>query len=343
MIGFPENAVNDASLDNVIDGRVVSTVADSSKNDSNFDSSVTSQDFATELQSKVIAIELSTSRFGQSRQIDQRHRDGVAEVLGTKKGSTTTSKKLYPKNEPHVKKINSILNEASATWRRMTIGYRKGVRLLKRDHLKDFIREMDAVQSELDAALVELDSNRDAVLDKCREHLGDKLFNINQYPENYRGHVKVSWSVFNFEPSEDLLKLAPETYERERRRVAKQFEFAVANFEQESRDQLSGLVDALLAKLNPEDGAKVTYTESATTNLREFFNRFKSLGVSNDSQLNELIGDAEKALSGTTMAQLKRSAASRKDINDSFKAVKTRLDSLLVNAPERAIDLDDLD
>lgn len=301
------------------------------------------KDFANELQSKVIAIELNTSRFGRSRQIDVRHRDGVAEFLETKKESTSTSKRLYPKNQPQVKKVNSILGEARATWIRMTIGYRKGIRLLKRDHLKDFIREMEAITAELDAALAELDENYDAVIEEAKESLGEKLFDINDYPESFRGHVKVSWHVHNFEPSEDLLKLAPETYERERQRVARTFELAVAGFEQESREQLSGLIDALLDKLNPPSGKKVVYTESATTNLREFFDRFKSLGINNDQQLNELITDAENALGGTTMGQLKKSAAKRRDINESFKKVKDRLDDLVVSAPLRAIDLDDLD
>ena len=308
-----------------------------------FESATTSRDFATELQSKVVAIEVNTSRFGQSRQIEQRHRDGVAAVLETKKGSTTTSKKLYPKNEPHVKRVNSLLNEAVATWKRMTVGYRKGVRLLKKEHFADFIREMDSVKAELDAALIELDQNRDEVLEQCREFLGEKLFDINQYPESYQGHVRVSWSVYNFKPNDDLLKLAPETYERERQLVARRFQAAVDNFEVESREQLSDMIDALLDKLNPEDGKKVTYTESATTNLREFFDRFKTFGVSNDEQLKELIGEAEEALAGTTMAQLKRSTVKRRDINESFKAVKSRLDSLVVDAPTRSFDLDDLD
>jgi hypothetical protein len=299
--------------------------------------------FAQEYRSQVIAVELNLSRFGRSRQLTQRNRDEVADYLKANRRSVATSKRLYPANQSQIKRVNTLLGEARAVWMNMTIAYRKGMRLLRKERLGDFQRELEAIRTELVAALQDLDEHYDEIIAESRKMLGEEISDINDYPSTFAKHVSITWQVSNFEPSEDLLKLAPATYERERRRVANQFEFAIANYEQEAREQLSDLVDSLLTKLNPEDGATVRYTESATTNLRDFFDRFGNLGVVSDESLNGLVEDAKNALGETRMANLKKSKFKRDDMNLKFTAIKSRLDTLTEAVPARSIDFDDLD
>jgi hypothetical protein len=174
--------------------------------------------------------------------------------------------------------------------------------------------------------------------------LGAELFSANDYPASFAGSIRISWAVFNFEPSDELLTLAPATYAREQARVRAQFESAVADFEAESRDQLAKLVDALLGKLtDAENGKKVVFTESATTNLREFFDRFESLNIRSNADLSQLIDSARDALGGVTMAQLKRSRASRRDVSATLETVREQLGRLTMAAPVRSIDVSDLD
>jgi len=290
-------------------------------------------DFASDMTETVMVVELNKTGFGKTRKVGADKAEAVTELLGTSRGATTVTKKLYPPNEPYTKRVNSLLAEASSIHKRMTIAYRAKQGLIPVKLWDEYKDKMVSLKTKLRSALGDIDEHRDEILEVCREWLnktetGD-TFDITQYPASYADTVRIDYEVVPHELSEKLKKADREAYNREKRRLSMRFEAAISAFEEESRDNLSKLVDALLAKLNPEDGKKVKYTEAATNNLREFFGRFKQLDASNDSALNDLIADAEKSLGGVTMADLKKSAGKRATV--------------ITNAPVRNIDLSDLD
>lgn len=307
------------------------------------------KDFAAELRSETIAIELNLPTIGRHRRMDERHQCEVADHFGAKRKAVGGNKGLYAPNQPEIKKISSALGAARAAWLSLTIAYRPGIRLLRKERLQDWIAAFEKCQKELSEALAEADANYNEILAASREFLGEKLFNFNDYPTKFSGWLHIRWSVHNFEPSDQLLQLAPETYKREQERVRKQFEGAIAAYEQESREQLQKLVGALVDKLGDaktgvtKDGKKVKFTEAATSNLREFFERFKSLNIRSDQALADLVDTAEQALGSTTMLDVKKSADKRDALAASFDAVAKKLDQLVIDAPSRSIDLDDLD
>ena len=305
----------------------------------------TSKDFANELQKNVLMIELDCSHVGRSRRLSQRHNDDVADHLAAKRGGVSGSKKLYPPGQAIIKRLGALTYEARKLWIRYTIGYRDGRRLLQRSLLDEFSKEMAALQDEVHAVCMEADENRDTILAEAREFLGEQLFDINEYPSTFVGSVNISWSVANFRPPEEWLHLAPETYDRECKRVTAMFETAVLRYEDECREELASLVESLTSKLSEEadTGKKVVYKESAANNLREFFERFKMMGITSDSQLTDLVKEAEQALGGTTMSTVKKSRVKRDELKASFGKVSEKLGALLVDAPSRSIDLEGLE
>lgn len=121
----------------------------------------TAADFARELRGNVIAIDLHVSRVGRSRSLSQRHKDEVADHLHATRKSVSGSKKLFPPNQPYVKAIGTVLNEAIATWLRFTIDYtKKGVRLLRRERLEEFISEMEKLEVALKDACSEAEGSQ---------------------------------------------------------------------------------------------------------------------------------------------------------------------------------------
>lgn len=304
----------------------------------------TAQEFAAELKEDVFAIEMQRKNIGKQRTMNIRQKGEVADHFGAKHRSVGGNKKLFAPNCKEVKRITSLMSDAYAVWQDMTISYRRGARLMRKDHLPTFIEKFDEIEEELKEAIAEADANYDEILKASKEFLGDQLFDIGDYPKSFAGLVDISWSVYNFKPSEELLRLAPETFAREQKRVQQKFEEAVLAYEEEARYQLSDLVESLLAKLaDKADGKKVKFSESATNNLRDFFKRFETLGIYSDEELTELTKTAQAALGGTTMADLKKSNRKSRNIAESFSAVKTKLDSLIIDAPSRSINLDDLD
>lgn len=305
----------------------------------------TRRDFAVELQDKVLVIELEMSRISGSRRLSRKHSEDVSTHFAAKPNSVSSNKKLYPPNQMLIKAMHSCANNARATWRRYTIAYRDGRRLLQRSLLDEFTDEMNSVNAELQALTEEADLHRDEILDECREFLGEELFDINDYPTTFIGSMTITWSVGNFRPPEDLLQLAPETYARECAKVTAMFEDTVARYEDEAREELANLVQALTDKLTEkaDEGKKVIYKESAANNLREFFERFKMMQITSDETLNELVSEAESALGTTTMKSVKQSPAKRKQLAESFSEVASKLDSLVTDAPARSINFDSLE
>jgi hypothetical protein len=303
-----------------------------------------SADFANELRESVVAIELNIQTVGRRRSLAERQQGEVAQHFGAQRRAVGTSKSLYAPNQPEIKRISAVLAEARETWQTMTIGYRRGVRLLRKDMLPAWQAKFTALQAKLDQALAAADEHYYDIIDASCAFLGEQLFNLSDYPQTFAGSVAISWGVFNFEPSDELLRLAPDTYQREQQRVRRQFEDAIAAFEDEAREQLKILVNALLEKLAAAaNGQKVKFTEAATNNLREFFTRFDALGIRSDAQLTQLVETAKQALGGTTMAQLKGSRFGQQDMAAKFTAIAGTLDKLIIEAPTRAIDIEDLD
>ncbi len=307
------------------------------------------KDFAAELQSDTIAIELNRPTLGRRRSMTERVKCEIAEHYGAKRKSVGATKSLYAPNQSEIKKIGTVLGSLKAAWEDMTIKYRKGVRLLRKDRLDEWIAVFEKHEEALTAACLEADEHYEEILQASKEYVGEQLFDRNEYPNRFTGWLHCNWGVQNFEPSDELLKLAPATYEREQQRARERFELAVVAYEEEARLQLHKLVTSLLDKLNEakagknKDGKAVKYTEAATSNLREFFERFDKLGIRSDESLNELVDDAKKALGSTTMYDVKKSESKRDTLADSFSAVSAKLATLIVEAPSRSIELDDLD
>jgi len=304
----------------------------------------TAKDFAAELRANVIEIEFSCKHIGSRRKLNQRFRDDIESSLEAKRDTVSAQKRLYAKGQPEIQKIRHLMRDARACFIRYTInGGQRGRRLLKRELLSSFESDLEAIRGQIAEACREADDNYTEIIKAASESLGEKLFDVMDYPATFSGSVSVSWIAHNHEPNEEWLQLAPAVYRREQERVAKRFEMAVEAFEQEARERLQELVGHLLAKLNPKDGKQVVYRESAARNLREFFDRFQSLNVSSDSELNQLVELAEDALGDTKMRDLKYSPAKRSAIKDAFESVQSELDKLIEAAPERSISFDDLE
>ncbi len=302
-------------------------------------------EFAAELRRDVVAVRLDCRHVSRSKTFTSDQKSDVANLFAADRGSVTGSKKLFPPNQPQIKAISSAVCSARKLWERHTIATTtRGVRLMRKDQLGQFEREFNAVHSQLLAALKDADYHYAEIMQESRNWLKGKLFNSADYPDRFADSVSIGWSVHNFEPPEELLKLSPQTYRREQARVRAEFNAAIAIFEQETKEQMADLVDVLLSKVDPKEGeAPKRYAEGPANNLRDFFDRFESLSITSDSELTSLVSEAKAALGGTRMKDVKNNAFRRRDLADSFKDIKSRLDTMTENAPARSIDVDDLD
>ena len=69
----------------------------------------------------------------------------------------------------------------------------------------------------------------------------------------------------------------------------------------------------------------------------EFFERFKSLNVRSNAQLDELVERAQRAVRGVGAQDLRDSPPARQRVATQLSQVQSALDGLLVERPRRRI------
>src|SRR5439155_5916385 len=105
-----------------------------------------------------------------------------------------------------------------------------------------------------------------------------RLYNPADYPAQVRGLFGVQWDFPSVEPPNYLMRIAPEVYEEERRRVAARFDEAVRLAEQAFAAEFARLLSHLTARLaSGADGERQVFRDSAVHNLSAFFGRFAEL------------------------------------------------------------------
>lgn len=109
--------------------------------------------------------------------------------------------------------------------------------------------------------------------------------------------------------------------------------------EQAFLDEFSKLVSHLSEQISGvgEGGVKKVFRDSAVGNLSDFFERFRSLNVGSNDQLDALIAQAQQAVKGIAPKDLRNSSDLRQRVASQLSSVQTALDRMLVDRPRRKI------
>ena len=86
-----------------------------------------------------------------------------------------------------------------------------------------------------------------------------------------------------------------------------------------------------------DDGKPRVFRDSAVTNLTEFFERFRTLNVRSNEQLDELVSRAQQVIGGVEPQQLRDNVVLRQRVVSQLAGVQSSLDGLLVDRPRRNI------
>jgi hypothetical protein len=196
---------------------------------------------------------------------------------------------------------------------------------------------MHRFTEELAEAVAELDEQYLSLKAAARERLGS-LFNDDDYPTTLVGLFEVTWEFPSIEPPNYLRQIAPELYEQECQRVQSRFEEAVRLAEDAFLDELSKLVSHLTDRLSGQaDGRPKVFRDSAIGNLHEFFERFRSLNVRSNEQLDALVSQCQNIVEGIQPQELRKRDALRQQVASDLSGVQAALDGLLVDRPRRQI------
>lgn len=300
-------------------------------------------DFGGKLRSETTAVKLELERFGAKRSLSKEQRGQAAESFGAKRDRLSAGKELVKTTEAKYKACSSALSAARAVWVAYSHPFpERGIRLIRRERVQAFEDKMADCQALLDKAVAELDAHWSSLVEQARADLG-ALFNAADYPDSVSGEFKIDWSYPVVGVPEHLKHVSPALYAAQCKRVEQQFSAAIALFEQQMAAELGKMVAHICERLTgtDEDGNKKGFHKSSVENIKGFFERFKTLSTGSNAELEAVVAQAQAAVEGLDVKDLKTNDGLRDSVKSQLSAVQEALDSMLVDKPSRAFYADD--
>ena len=290
------------------------------------------------LRAAMAAARLSFNWLGVRKSLSSSQKDQAADSFGAEGKYLSAGKKLLDTSHPAFKAVTAVRSQAVAYWKGISLPFPEpGIRLIPQGSIDEFNERMSSFRDDLDEAVLELNEHYGELRQAARERLGD-LFDSSDYPTTLVGMFAIEHDFPSVEPPPYLRQLSPELYQQECQRVQSRFDEAVQLAEQAFIEELARLVDHLSERLSGSaDGKPKVFRDSAVTNMAEFFERFRSLNVRSNEQLDELVGNAQRVVSGVEPQDLRDSQTLRQTLSTQMAAVQAGLDQLLVDRPRRNI------
>lgn len=297
---------------------------------------------AAKLKNETAAVRLRHTKLGLRRALDEKQLQKAAAPFHADATLLSATKKVLDTSHPDYRAVTSVRMDATHFWRTHTYPFPEpGVRLIRRDRIKDFEQRMAQLQGELAVAVMQLQSQYDVMRVEAKARLGE-LFDAKDYPPALDGQFSIDWDYPSFDPPDYLKQISPKLYEQEQHRIRLRFEQAVGMAEEAFTSELAKLVSHLVDRLTGGvDGKPKVFRDTAVGNLREFFERWGELKIGDNQQLDEVVGQAKQILDGVDASELRDNEALRAHVAASLADVKTAVDAMMVDRPKRAISLEE--
>jgi hypothetical protein len=293
---------------------------------------------AQRLRSNFAAVRVAFAWWGVRKTLNTEQKAQAAESFGAEGQYLSAAKKLLDTKYEAFQQVTGVRSQILSFWKGLSLPYPEpGMRLIKQADVERFTARMNEFRSELADAVDNLDSQFENLKSAARERLGS-LYNEADYPPTLRGLFAVEWDYPNVEPPEYLLRLNPDLYQQERERMSQRFDEAVKLAEEAFVGEFSKLVSHLSERLTAGvDGHRKIFRDTAITNLTDFFERFKSLNVRSNGDLDRLVETAQQTLSGIDPHLVRNRESLRHQVTTELTAVQSVLDGMLVDQPRRRI------
>jgi hypothetical protein len=284
------------------------------------------------------AARLSFTWLGVRKSLTVEQKNQAADSFGAEGKFLSAGKKLLDTSHPAFKAVTAIKGRCLSYWRAVSLPYPEpGIRLIRQQGINEFDNQMAAFREELREAVDDLDGRYTELRSAARQRLGE-LFDASDYPVSLIGLFGIEHEYPSVEPPSYLRQLNPELYEQECQRMQARFDEAVQLAEAAFTEEVAKLVEHLSERLNGEsDGKAKVFRDTAVTNLTEFFERFRSLNVRSNEQLDDLVQRAHNVLQGVEPQQLRDNSSLRQRLVTQLASVQSSLDGLMVDRPRRNI------
>jgi len=187
------------------------------------------------------------------------------------------------------------------------------------------------------------------LLEEAKVELKDQWDASNYFDTDERGRrnlrsrfwVERRW--FDWTPSSDK-KVSKAIAYQERQRQTSEIQDMATQVKAALRVGLKKLIDHLVERLTPgPGGSRKQFAPTTVTKVMDFLELFSARNVVGDSELALLADQAKEILGGQTIGDIKENEEVAAVVANKMTTVKTLLDKLVSDMPERAINLEDED
>src|SRR6516165_114187 len=294
---------------------------------------------ADRLRTTMAACRVQFTWWGVQRALSADQKAQAAQAFDAEGQFLSAGKKLLDTKAPAFRAVTAIRTKTTDYWKGLSLPFPEpGTRLIRLDGVESFDRMMADYRAELDDAVANLDRHFDELKRAAALRLGS-LFNASDYPESLRGLFGVSWDYPAIDPPDYLVQLSPDLYEREQERVRARFDEAVRLAETAFIDEFARLVNHLTERITGtnDDGSPKIFRDSVVDNLTDFIDRFRSLNVRSNQQLDDLVAQAQRVVRNVGAQDLRDSESLRTEVATRLSRVQASLDAMLVDRPRRRI------
>lgn len=290
------------------------------------------------LRQRMAAVRLSFTWLGVRKSLTTAQKAQAAESFGAEGKYLSAGKKLLDTTHPAFRTVTGVRSAIQGYWRGVSLPYPEpGLRLIRQDRIEAFDEQLRLLRADLGGAVAILQQEYESLRERARERLGE-LYSANDYPSSLTDLFAVDWEFPAVEPPDYLRQLSPELYDQERQRITARFDEAVQLAEEAFTSELARLVSHLTERLaGTVDGQPKVFRDTAVSRLHEFFERFQSLSVHSDADLDRLVEQAQEVLAGVNPQQLRDKSTLRQHVATQLSVVQSSLDGLMMNRPRRAI------
>jgi hypothetical protein len=256
-------------------------------------------------------------------------------TTGADKARLGLTKKLIDSKQ--YKAISDYLQDTK-NWviaRSVPIFFREGCYLFKLGMVEVVADELEARAAMLEILVEEFLAIYPQQVKEAQLALGPQ-FRPSDYPDveslRRRFYWSSQWITFNVPEG-----LPERIREQEKAKAENMWESAAEQITLALRESFRELIAHAADKLTPDaDGKRKIYRDSTITNITEFLENFQNRNITNDLELEKLVGQAQAVLGGIDGVDvLRKDEGVREVVKEQFEKLTAAVDELIVKEPRR--------
>jgi ElaB/YqjD/DUF883 family membrane-anchored ribosome-binding protein len=290
-----------------------------------------------DLFDKAWLLDIERTKFGNRRKVTAAKLESTVTVDADKALLSMSKKLLQSPEYTALTKLDSDIT-AYLNARCLPSPFRAGLRFLPIPLVESTHAALKLFSAGRDKAADAFMWAYDAHVEEASTELRD-LYDASNYPskEAARAAFTMKWSFRQISTPKGMKSIAPAVFEEQAEAVRQQCEEAIQDIRAALRVGMSGLVEHMLDRLQPdEEGKTKTFRDkSLTPKFNTFLETFDIRNITNDESLAKLAAQAREMLAGVSADQIRESDNLRERLVKGMVEIKAELDTMLQDRPVR--------